>query len=43
MRRMVDYDDGIGWVGYDRLSGLVYADEIALLSKDVCNIKRMSK
>ena len=43
MRRVVEEDDGIDWVGNGRLPDLAYADDVALLSKDTRDMNRMTE
>ena len=42
LRRTVDGEDGIEWMGTDRLPELAYADDIALLSDDADSMKTMT-
>ena len=42
LRATVDEEDGIEWMGTDRLTELVYADDITLLSEDISSTKRMT-
>ena len=43
MRRTVDEEDGIEWMGTNRLPELAYADDIALLSEDMDSMKRITE
>ena len=43
MRRVIEDDDGIEWVTNYKLPDLAYADDIALLSRDIRGMNRMTE
>ena len=43
MKRVISDEDGIKWLGKDRVADLEYADDIALLSEDASSMNRMTE
>ena len=43
MKRVIGDEDGIEWLGSDRVADLDYADDIALMSEDVRSMNRMTE